>query len=65
MRYKDYRDYIEYSGFVLTLCRFKIASEVITDWGVSDSYYEYLATTFIKTYKKSIDKYVPYWIENA
>lgn len=60
-----YSEYIEYNNFALTLCKFQIASEYVDDWVTDVNDYNSLVSLFIRTYKKPIDKYVPYWIENA
>ena len=61
----NHKDYESYNNFVLTLCKLKITSEYIYDWCRPPNNYDTLVYSFVKTYKKPIDKYVPYWIENA
>jgi len=58
--------YIQINNFILTLCNLNIASEFIPDWKVINGYqFDKRIENFVYTYKKPIDKYVPYWIENA
>ena len=58
--------YVPFNNFILTLCKLSIASDNILDWKVVNViHFEKRVENFIYNYKKPIDKYVPYWIENA
>lgn len=46
-----YSEYIEYNNFVLTLCKFQIASKYIDDWVTDVNDYNSLVSLFIRTYK--------------
>jgi hypothetical protein len=58
--------YMQINQFMITLCRLSIVSEKIPDWGYINALeFDKRIENFVYTYKKQIDKYVPYWIENA